>query len=50
MPQQDRATWLGKKLARGDYLRLLSNNICTMEAIESAEEKKGCETGYVART
>ena len=34
------ATRLGKKLARGDYLRLLSNNICTMEAIESAEEKK----------
>ena len=34
------ATRLGKKLTRGDYLRLLSNKICTMEAIESAEEKK----------
>lgn len=33
------ATRLGKKLTRGDYLRLLSNNICTMEDIENAEEK-----------
>ncbi|MCX5695999.1 MAG: DEAD/DEAH box helicase [Candidatus Omnitrophica bacterium] len=30
---------LGKKLTRGDYLRLLSNNICTMNDIENLEEK-----------
>lgn len=34
------ATRLGKKLTRGDYLRLLSNNICTMEALENTDQNK----------